>query len=306
MTKEELIDMAKQSGFVDYELDDGTTNAFDKRYEAFAKLVAEKAIKEALAQPDQEPTYTSTQATNCAGCGERKHTPLRIDSMGGYVCLTCIDKKLSSLLGEFGYEQQEQEPVAWEQFYPDLGKPQIEQPKVRTGDCLLVVVCASKGHKIQKAQPEQDNTYIYASSLATAIWQKHYMKESPKFELLDTIDGVLTQIDNMTFGLVREKPAQPEQEPVAWISHNAGLYHFKPDESLDPMPLYLAPSPCPTCEALARTVMLDQTSHDAQRKPLSDEQIEEIAEGYLVDYRIPAGCAWNFARDIEAFHGIKE
>ena len=35
--------------------------------------------------------------------------------------------------------------------------------------------------------------------------------------------------------------AQPEQEPVAWISHNAGLYHFKPDESLDPLPLYLAP-----------------------------------------------------------------
>jgi len=43
-----------------------------------------------------------------------------------------------------------------------------------------------------------------------------------------------------------------------------------------------------------------------QRKPLLDEKIEEIAEGYLVDYRIPAGCAWNFARDIEAAHGIKE
>ena len=69
------------------------------------------------------------------------------------------------------------------------------------------------------AQPEQDNTYIYASSLATAIWQKHYMKESPKFALLDTTEGVLTQIDNMTCGLVREKPAQPEQEHVAWISH---------------------------------------------------------------------------------------
>jgi len=27
-------------------------------------------------------------------------------------------------------------------------------------------------------------------------------------------------------------------------------------------PLYTAPPPCPTCEALARTVMLDQTSHD--------------------------------------------
>ncbi len=48
--------------------------------------------------------YASKQATTCAGCGEHKHTPLRIDAMGGYVCLTCIDKKLSTLLGEFGYE----------------------------------------------------------------------------------------------------------------------------------------------------------------------------------------------------------
>jgi len=49
MTKEEIIEMAKQAGFVDYELDDGTTNAFDKRYEAFAKLVAEKE-REACAE----------------------------------------------------------------------------------------------------------------------------------------------------------------------------------------------------------------------------------------------------------------
>ena len=50
--------------------------------------------------------------------------------MGGYVCLTCIDKKLGSLLGEFGYEQSEQEPVAWEQFYPDIGKPKfVAQPE---------------------------------------------------------------------------------------------------------------------------------------------------------------------------------
>ena len=40
MTKEEMIELAKQAGFVDCELDDGTTNAFDKRYETFAKLVA--------------------------------------------------------------------------------------------------------------------------------------------------------------------------------------------------------------------------------------------------------------------------
>lgn len=43
-------------------------------------------------------TYSSTQATNCAGCGKYKHTPLRVDGMGGYVCLTCIDERLEKLL----------------------------------------------------------------------------------------------------------------------------------------------------------------------------------------------------------------
>ena len=33
------IELAKQAGFVKYELDDGTTEAFDKRYAKFAALV---------------------------------------------------------------------------------------------------------------------------------------------------------------------------------------------------------------------------------------------------------------------------
>ena len=41
MTRQEIIQMARQAGFLDYELDDGTTNAFDVRYEAFARLAAE-------------------------------------------------------------------------------------------------------------------------------------------------------------------------------------------------------------------------------------------------------------------------
>ena len=40
MNKEEILELARQAGFADYELDDGTTDAFDKRYETFAKLVA--------------------------------------------------------------------------------------------------------------------------------------------------------------------------------------------------------------------------------------------------------------------------
>lgn len=41
-----------------------------------------------------------------------------------------------------------------------------------------------------------------------------------------------------------------------------------------------------------------------ERNPLTCRQIDAIADEYLVDYRIPAGCALNFARDIEAAHGI--
>lgn len=51
--------------------------------------------------------YASKQATTCASCGKHKHTPLRIDAMGGYVCLTCIDQKLSALLNEFGYQGEQ-------------------------------------------------------------------------------------------------------------------------------------------------------------------------------------------------------
>ena len=264
----------------------------------------------------------------------------------------------------------EQEPAAWEQFYPDIGKPQLKQlpqlsqevvlqyPKEAVdwqkqqkeyaqqlkveGPCHVVCQCDKC-----KAQ-EQDNAYIYASNLAKTIWQKHYMKESPKFALLDTTEGVLTQIDNMTCGLVREKPAQPEQEPVAYIRVSktgnvmacakTGDFYKLPDKTLlytspqpapvqEPVawhkgdsvywhtspdlndwirangePLYTNPPPCPTCEALARTVMLDQTSHDAQRKPLTDEEVEKIIKSNMSLQMNLAGIR----ADIEAAHGIKE
>lgn len=66
-------------------------------------------------------------------------------------------------------------------------------------------------------------------------------------------------------------------------------------------------NPCLTCEALARTVMLDQTSHDAQRKPLTDKEIDALREQHSEG----RGAGWRFdfkgfARAIEAARGIKE
>jgi hypothetical protein len=60
-----------------------------------------------------------------------------------------------------------------------------------------------------------------------------------------------------------------KQEPVAWMHtkiEGVAVPHRPAD--LDKHPdrwesLYKTPPPCPTCEALARTVMMDQTGRDA-------------------------------------------
>ena len=93
---------------------------------------------------------------------------------------------------------------------------------------------------------------------------------------LTLIEGIIDAIDALK--------ALDKQEPVAFASH--GVLNWIADKQFQH-------------EA-------DLYTNPPQRKPLTDKQIEEIADGYLVDYRIPAGCAWNFARDIEAAHGIKE
>jgi hypothetical protein len=62
------------------------------------QLAESQAARLAAEEKVEGLTYKSTQATECAGCGVRKHTPLRRDEMGGYVCLTCIDRRLDALL----------------------------------------------------------------------------------------------------------------------------------------------------------------------------------------------------------------
>lgn len=85
-----------------------------------------------------------------------------------------------------------------------------------------------------------------------------------------------------------------KQEPVAWI-HNCiednVIAHRPSDLKRHPerwTALYPAPQPCPTCESLARTVMLDQTSHDTKRPwvGLTKEEAKEISMAnrpYVID-----------------------
>jgi hypothetical protein len=54
-----------------------------------------------------------------------------------------------------------------------------------------------------------------------------------------------------------------------------------------------AAQPCPTCEALARTVMMDQTAHDTQRQPQAwiavDECMPEPGAYVLAVFRYTTG-----------------
>lgn len=43
----------------------------------------------------------------------------------------------------------------------------------------------------------------YAQMLAEALWEKHWKTDAPEWQVQPDLVGVLTQIDNMTAGLVR-------------------------------------------------------------------------------------------------------
>ena len=86
--------------------------------------------------------------------------------------------------------------------------------------------------------------------------------EADPLEMVADVDGHMVFLKDKAITAVKEALAQPEQEPLAWISTGpATMIHWtsdKPAYGDDWVPLYTTPPPCPTCEALARTVMMDQ------------------------------------------------
>jgi hypothetical protein len=91
---------------------------------------------------------------------------------------------------------------------------------------------------------------------------------------------------------LRERLAQPEQEPVAWM-HNFiegnVITHIPADIGRHPerwTPLYTAP--CQTCQSLAMAVMNDQTYHEKvipkrEWVGLTDEEIGEVISGQFAE-----------------------
>ena len=61
----------------------------------------------------------------------------------------------------------------------------------------------SEVDEMLRQQREQD--YTEAKNLAIALWKKHY-SDVPQWKPLGTVSGVISQIDNMTCGLVLKSP----------------------------------------------------------------------------------------------------
>jgi hypothetical protein len=122
--------------------------------------------------------------------------------------------------------------------------------------------------------------------------------------LEDAADHIGCPDDDDAIGIARRtlraRFAQPEPEPVAWLHRfiEHGISIGKKPVDLDKypdrwMPVYKDPTPCQTCEALARTVMMDQTSHDTPQREWQGLTNEEI-------HSIPMLNKRHYARAMEA------
>lgn len=60
--------------------------------------------------------------------------------------------------------------------------------------------------------------------LASAIWRDNYREESPRFEVLDTMHGVLSQIDNMVSGMSRRAAATAPTDELPACDAPKGPY----------------------------------------------------------------------------------
>jgi hypothetical protein len=103
-------------------------------------------------------------------------------------------KQLASIKRDMRISLEDAAVRATYKVMAELAQP--EQPKVRTGDCLLVGVCASEGHKIQvKQEPWRESASDYERGV---------------------IDGRQMQAQSSVDKAVN-RMAQPEQEPVATL-----------------------------------------------------------------------------------------
>jgi len=119
---------------------------------------------------------------------------------------------------------------------------------------------------------EIHNVYLHMSGKAEGLVEATGKADFPVMFARAILEyGKMTKdMQNMASKSTYKEQVETKDEPVAWEQfheHMAG-------------PNYVAPQ--------------------STWVGLTNEEIAEVEDEYIVDYRIPAGSAWNFAKDIEA------
>ena len=202
------------------------------------------AIKKALAQPEQcqcPNCRVTLHASDCAVHNEPAYPKDECNCGAQQYNATSDHRLMENAQGDLegiklvqtavGIGKPEQEPVAWHVYFGNEDEPNyvcIGKKPVEANTVIRPLVFGDTTppqpkEPEQEQEPVADNAYGYAKSLAEAIFKQHFSSDDHYasgrivWGVNDTVIGILTQIDNMVAGMVR-RPAQPEQEPVAWES----------------------------------------------------------------------------------------
>ena len=226
--------------------------------------------------------------------------------------------------------EPEQDPVAWEQFYPDIGKPQLKQLPQLSQEVVLQY--PKEAVDWQKQQKEYAQQLFKETEQEPVAW---YHAEDYKTHFTTNPSPDLIGKYWKPLYTTPPQPKEPEQEPVAWeqfypdigkpqlkqlpqLSQEVVLQY--PKEAVDwqkqqkeyaqQLPKETEQEPA-TKEQIREAMIFNLPLYTTppQRKPLTDEQVREIAKQYALDLAFPYDSQTTpemFARAIEAAHNIKE
>ncbi|HEX7072953.1 MAG TPA: hypothetical protein VF226_02850 [Hyphomicrobiaceae bacterium] len=80
------------------------------------------------------------------------------------------------------------------------------EPVLSAGEMYEIALDALSALTAGKPEQVPSDEHRYAERLLIALMEKHYPDRSPEWAPLPDLMGILTQIDNLTTGLVRAAP----------------------------------------------------------------------------------------------------
>ncbi|MCK5605043.1 hypothetical protein KAR91_24345 [Candidatus Pacearchaeota archaeon] len=120
-------------------------------------------------------------------------------------------KLLKELMGEVIHGRDN-----WTRLFPSVEEPKygksiptiLDEQRKKVEEHKQQFIMDEMSARAAGKFPTEGDLFLYVKNLATSIWEKHYKDDSIGWKPLDTVYGMLTQIDNMVTGLQRPKEKQ--------------------------------------------------------------------------------------------------